>query len=222
VELEFTNIIDTLHRVLECFHSFTASHTIFLETVTRFSRSEANSYPLSINVLNENIITFLVQVSIWSSNFLVRNSRYNASVILLLSDISSLKTPATHNILRCPFFTAVGWWYRLVDREHLGCSEDAKWDICGHLRLADHWRVKYRCRCRCMHRVVVGVLLEKVCVAAEYGIVSFNCFPHLTWQHPLDLRVNVAGLNRTTTLLNRLVLWTLRKYSLSHFSYSST
>ncbi|KDR68059.1 hypothetical protein GALMADRAFT_146554 [Galerina marginata CBS 339.88] len=48
-------------RLLDLFHSFTASHTIYYETVTRWNRGEANSYPLSINVLTENLITFIVQ-----------------------------------------------------------------------------------------------------------------------------------------------------------------
>jgi len=46
---------------LEIFHSFTASQTVYYETVTRWNRGQANSYPLSINVLSENLITFLVQ-----------------------------------------------------------------------------------------------------------------------------------------------------------------
>ena len=36
---------------------------IYLETVLHPGRNEANSYPLSVNALTENIITFIVQVS---------------------------------------------------------------------------------------------------------------------------------------------------------------
>jgi len=54
-------LVSTL-LLLEIFHSFTASHSIYFETVTRWNRGgEANSYPLSICVLSENIITFIVQ-----------------------------------------------------------------------------------------------------------------------------------------------------------------
>ncbi|KAF8903659.1 hypothetical protein CPB84DRAFT_1773829 [Gymnopilus junonius] len=46
---------------LEMFHSFTAAHTIYYDTVTRWNRAEINSYSLSANVANETLITFLVQ-----------------------------------------------------------------------------------------------------------------------------------------------------------------
>ncbi|KDR71956.1 hypothetical protein GALMADRAFT_229182 [Galerina marginata CBS 339.88] len=42
-------------------HSFTSCYIIYYETVTRWSRSEGNSYPLSVTVLLESIITFIVQ-----------------------------------------------------------------------------------------------------------------------------------------------------------------
>ncbi|PPQ90585.1 hypothetical protein CVT25_006105 [Psilocybe cyanescens] len=48
-------------RVLEMFHSFTAAHTIYFDTVTRFNRAEINSYSLSANVVNETLITVVVQ-----------------------------------------------------------------------------------------------------------------------------------------------------------------
>ncbi|PPQ75272.1 hypothetical protein CVT26_014786 [Gymnopilus dilepis] len=46
---------------LEMFHSFTAAHTIYYDTVTRWNRAEINSYSLSANVANETLITVLVQ-----------------------------------------------------------------------------------------------------------------------------------------------------------------
>ncbi|PPQ90586.1 hypothetical protein CVT25_006106 [Psilocybe cyanescens] len=54
-------LLVSLLLLMEVFHSFTASHTIYFETVTRSNRGEANSYQLSTNVLTENIITFIVQ-----------------------------------------------------------------------------------------------------------------------------------------------------------------
>ncbi len=49
-------------RLMESFHSFTASHTIYYDTVTRFGRAEINSYSLSANAATETLITVLVQV----------------------------------------------------------------------------------------------------------------------------------------------------------------
>ncbi|KDR67002.1 hypothetical protein GALMADRAFT_1132556 [Galerina marginata CBS 339.88] len=46
---------------LDSAHSFTSCYIIYYETVTRWSRSEGNSYPLSVTVLLESIITFIVQ-----------------------------------------------------------------------------------------------------------------------------------------------------------------
>jgi len=51
----------TLLLFLEIFHSFTAAHTIYYDTVTRWNRAEINSYSLSANVLNESLITVVVQ-----------------------------------------------------------------------------------------------------------------------------------------------------------------
>ncbi|PPQ74087.1 hypothetical protein CVT26_006489 [Gymnopilus dilepis] len=61
---------------------FSSSHTVYYETVTRWNRGEANSYPLSINVLSENLITFLVQ---WFFSHRI----YRLSGSLLLSLICS-------------------------------------------------------------------------------------------------------------------------------------
>jgi len=46
---------------LESFHSFTAARVIYYDTVTRWKTAEANSYPLSTNVVLETLITLLVQ-----------------------------------------------------------------------------------------------------------------------------------------------------------------
>lgn len=47
---------------MESSHSFTASHTIYYDTVTRFRDPEINSYQLSANAATETLITVLVQV----------------------------------------------------------------------------------------------------------------------------------------------------------------
>ncbi|KAF9478462.1 hypothetical protein BDN70DRAFT_921917 [Pholiota conissans] len=47
---------------LETCHSFTACMAIYYDTVTRFRDPEANSYPISTNVLFETLITFVVQM----------------------------------------------------------------------------------------------------------------------------------------------------------------
>jgi hypothetical protein len=56
---------------MESFHSFTASHTIYYDTVTRWNRAEINSYSLSANAATETLVTFLVQVrtftSVWTA-----------------------------------------------------------------------------------------------------------------------------------------------------------
>ncbi|KDR71099.1 hypothetical protein GALMADRAFT_804733 [Galerina marginata CBS 339.88] len=54
-------LLVTFLLVLEAFHSFTASHTIYFDTVTRFNRAEPNSYPLSTTVAIETLITVIVQ-----------------------------------------------------------------------------------------------------------------------------------------------------------------
>ncbi|KAF8166834.1 hypothetical protein BJ912DRAFT_1048826 [Pholiota molesta] len=46
---------------LEASHSFTASQTIYYDTVTRFTTAQPNSYPLSTTVLLETFITVIVQ-----------------------------------------------------------------------------------------------------------------------------------------------------------------
>jgi len=46
---------------LESFHSFTAAMAIYYDTVTRWQTAEANSYPISTNVVLETLITLLVQ-----------------------------------------------------------------------------------------------------------------------------------------------------------------
>ncbi|KAF4615953.1 hypothetical protein D9613_011258 [Agrocybe pediades] len=46
---------------LETFHSFTAGMAIYYDTVTRWKTAEANSYPISTNVVLETLITLLVQ-----------------------------------------------------------------------------------------------------------------------------------------------------------------
>jgi len=46
---------------LEAFHSFTAAMAIYYDTVTRWQVAEANSYPISTNVVIETLITLLVQ-----------------------------------------------------------------------------------------------------------------------------------------------------------------
>ncbi|KDR71100.1 hypothetical protein GALMADRAFT_804846 [Galerina marginata CBS 339.88] len=46
---------------LETFHSFTAAMVIYYDTVTRWKTAEANSYPLSTNVVLETLITLVVQ-----------------------------------------------------------------------------------------------------------------------------------------------------------------
>ncbi|KDR68172.1 hypothetical protein GALMADRAFT_146653 [Galerina marginata CBS 339.88] len=51
----------TVLLVLEIFHSFTAAHTIYFDTITRWNRAEINSYSLSANVVNETLITVMVQ-----------------------------------------------------------------------------------------------------------------------------------------------------------------
>ncbi|KAF9553532.1 hypothetical protein CPC08DRAFT_226309 [Agrocybe pediades] len=51
----------TILLTMEVFHSFTASHTIYYDTVTRWNSAEINSYSLSANVATETLITFLVQ-----------------------------------------------------------------------------------------------------------------------------------------------------------------
>ncbi|PPQ69338.1 hypothetical protein CVT26_002570 [Gymnopilus dilepis] len=48
-------------RLLEITHTLAACMDIYLETVLHPGRNEANSYPLSVNALTENIITFIVQ-----------------------------------------------------------------------------------------------------------------------------------------------------------------
>ena len=50
-------------RILESFHSFTAAMAIYYDTVTKWEVAEANSYPISTNVLLETLITVLVQAS---------------------------------------------------------------------------------------------------------------------------------------------------------------
>ncbi|KAF9480746.1 hypothetical protein BDN70DRAFT_877183 [Pholiota conissans] len=47
--------------LMESFHSFTASHTIYYDTVTRYKDAEINSYSLSANAATETLITVLVQ-----------------------------------------------------------------------------------------------------------------------------------------------------------------
>ncbi|KAF8952389.1 hypothetical protein BDZ97DRAFT_1768534 [Flammula alnicola] len=47
--------------LMEAFHSFTASHTIYYDTVTRYKNAEINSYSLSANAATETLITVLVQ-----------------------------------------------------------------------------------------------------------------------------------------------------------------
>jgi len=47
--------------LMESFHSFTASHTIYYDTVARFRDAEINSYSLSANAATETLITVLVQ-----------------------------------------------------------------------------------------------------------------------------------------------------------------
>ncbi|KAF9480752.1 hypothetical protein BDN70DRAFT_877188 [Pholiota conissans] len=51
----------TLLLILDTFHSFTAGHAIYLDTITRWDRAEPNSIPLSITVVLESVITFVVQ-----------------------------------------------------------------------------------------------------------------------------------------------------------------
>ncbi|KDR71101.1 hypothetical protein GALMADRAFT_805231 [Galerina marginata CBS 339.88] len=46
---------------LETFHSFTAAMAVYYDTVTRWKTAQANSYPISTNVLLETLITLLVQ-----------------------------------------------------------------------------------------------------------------------------------------------------------------
>ncbi|KAF8972021.1 hypothetical protein BDZ97DRAFT_1913273 [Flammula alnicola] len=47
--------------LLDGFHSFTAAHTIYDDSVTRWDSDKPNSYPLSVNVMAESNITFIVQ-----------------------------------------------------------------------------------------------------------------------------------------------------------------
>ncbi|KAF8958190.1 hypothetical protein BDZ97DRAFT_1923931 [Flammula alnicola] len=47
---------------LESAHSFTASQTIYYDTVTKWKSAKANSYPLSTTVMIETLITIIVQV----------------------------------------------------------------------------------------------------------------------------------------------------------------
>ncbi|KAF9480735.1 hypothetical protein BDN70DRAFT_978004 [Pholiota conissans] len=62
---------------LEASHSFTASQTIYFDTVTHFITSQPNSYPLCTTVLLETLITVIVQcffcyrIFRLSENFLV-------------------------------------------------------------------------------------------------------------------------------------------------------
>ena len=81
------NISGTV-RLMESFHSFTASHTIYYDTVTRFGRAEINSYSLSANAATETLITVLVQVRVFfdeSEQYVVNMIFYE--VLLLSSDI---------------------------------------------------------------------------------------------------------------------------------------
>ena len=81
------NISGTV-RLMESFHSFTASHTIYFDTVTRFGRAEINSYSLSANAATETLITVLVQVRVFfdeSEQYVVNMIFYE--VLLLSSDI---------------------------------------------------------------------------------------------------------------------------------------
>ncbi|KAF8172138.1 hypothetical protein BJ912DRAFT_994335 [Pholiota molesta] len=47
--------------LMESFHSFTASHTIYYDTVSRYKNPEINSYSLSANAATETLITVMVQ-----------------------------------------------------------------------------------------------------------------------------------------------------------------
>ncbi|KAF8169232.1 hypothetical protein BJ912DRAFT_184445 [Pholiota molesta] len=51
----------SLLLLLDTFHSFTTGHAIYFDTITKWDSAEPNSIPLSITVLVESIITFLVQ-----------------------------------------------------------------------------------------------------------------------------------------------------------------
>ncbi|KAF8172140.1 hypothetical protein BJ912DRAFT_105505 [Pholiota molesta] len=51
----------SLLLLLDTFHSFTTGHAIYFDTITKWDSAEPNSIPLSITVLTESIITFLVQ-----------------------------------------------------------------------------------------------------------------------------------------------------------------
>lgn len=48
---------------LETCHSFTASQTIYSDTVTHWMTEQPNSYPLSTTVLLETLVTLTVHVS---------------------------------------------------------------------------------------------------------------------------------------------------------------
>ncbi|KAF8958191.1 hypothetical protein BDZ97DRAFT_1009766 [Flammula alnicola] len=46
---------------LETCHSFTAAMAVYYDTVTRWQSAEANSYPISTNVMVETLVTLVVQ-----------------------------------------------------------------------------------------------------------------------------------------------------------------
>ncbi|KDR71132.1 hypothetical protein GALMADRAFT_229776 [Galerina marginata CBS 339.88] len=52
---------DRVSLKLMTFHSFTAAMAIYYDTITRWKTAEANSYPISTNVIFETLITLLVQ-----------------------------------------------------------------------------------------------------------------------------------------------------------------
>jgi len=54
-------LLVTFVLMLEAIHSFTASQTIYYDTITRFKKAEPNSYPVSITVAIETLITIIVQ-----------------------------------------------------------------------------------------------------------------------------------------------------------------
>jgi hypothetical protein len=59
-QVNFTNI--GLCRLFETSHTFIAAQEVYLATITDWAKQQINSYPISITILLECIITAMVQV----------------------------------------------------------------------------------------------------------------------------------------------------------------
>ncbi|KAF5309133.1 hypothetical protein D9619_012807 [Psilocybe cf. subviscida] len=75
--------------LMESFHSFTASHTIYYDTVTRWNRAEINSYSLSANAATETLVTVVVQC--FFSHRIYRISKKKKPITILCFSLAILR-----------------------------------------------------------------------------------------------------------------------------------